>query len=511
MTGTRLTFAAAAVLFASACHEHHDHAHGSAAHGAEAHQEASLGVTRWSERYELFVELTAPTPNQPVRYHAHLTRLSDFSGARGGTLKVRFKTSTGVAKEVTQVGVQRPGVFVFESAAPGAGTYQLEMAYEQDGQADVFDCGNLVVAAKPPSPTGEAPAGVITFVKESQWKVPFETAWASPRPMAREVELPAVVEPAAGNQLTVGAPTGGRFFHTTELALAEGTLIKKGDVLGSIAPNVAGDDYSRLQLAVEEARLELAQTQRELARVEPLVQQALLPERRLIELRNELATRSARATSAGARLSRVNAPGGAGGLPIRSSIDGIISLVAVSNGEPVEAGTPLVRVGGTEHLWVRARFVAKPASLWVAPSPLGLRLPSGERVALGPLGARFVSALPVVDTASRVATWIVDLPAAQVPRELRPGASVVLAVRVDEPASALAVPRSAVVELSTRPYVFVQVAGEQFEKRRVTLGPADGDFVRIDAGIAAGERVVVRGGFDVHLASLLGSVESHRH
>jgi multidrug efflux pump subunit AcrA (membrane-fusion protein) len=191
----------------------------------------------------------------------------------------------------------------------------------------------------------------------------------------------------------------------------------------------------------------------------------------------------------------------------------------VPNGEPVEAGAPLVRIGGTEHLWVRARFVAKPASLLADPRPIALRLASGERVALEPLGARFVSALPVVDATSRVATWIVDVPTRKldasnipaVPTDLRPGASVVLAVRVGKPAPALAVPRAAVIEISTRPYVFVQFDGEHFEKRPVTVGPADGDFVRIEAGIEAGERIVTRGGFDVHLASLMGTVESHRH
>jgi Cu(I)/Ag(I) efflux system membrane fusion protein len=327
------------------------------------------------------------------------------------------------------------------------------------------------------------------------------------------------VEAAAGDQLTVGAPTGGRFFHHPKLTLAEGTRIRKGEVLGSIAPNVAGDDYSRLQFAVEEARLQVEQTEREIARVEPLVQQGLLPERRLIELRNELETQTARARSAGGRLRRVDAPGGAGGLPIKSTLEGIISEVAVPNGEPVEAGAPLVRIGGTEHLWVRARFVAKPASLLVDPTPMTLRLTSGERVALEPLGARFVSALPVVDTTSRVATWIVDVPtpkrdapnAAVAPSDLRPGASVVLAVRIGKPAPALAVPRSAVVEISTRPYVFVQFDGEHFEKRPVTLGPADGDFVRIESGVKPAERVVTRGGFDVHLAAVMGTVESHRH
>ncbi len=512
------------MLFAPlACHrtEHaHGHEHDAPGHAA-AKQEASpsLALTRFTERYELFVELPAPTSNKPVAYHAHVTRLSDFAAVTDGTFKVRFKTSSGVTQEVKQVGVKRPGIFVFESSAPGAGTYQLEMAYEQGDQVDVFDCGSVLVADKPSAPEVEAPGGAITFLKESQWKVPFGTAWAAKRPMARELELPAVVEPAAGEQLAVGAPTGGRFFHNPKLALAEGTRIKKGDVLGNIAPNVAGDDYGRLLLAVEEARLAVEQTRRELSRVAPLVRQGLLPERRLLALRNELETQEARSRSAGGRLGRVDAPGAAGGLRIQSTLEGIISEVAVPNGEPVEAGAPLVRIVGTEHLWVRARFVAKPASLLVASSPVALRLSSGERVTLEPLGARFVSTLPVVDAASRVATWIVDVPTKErnpakgqtVPSDLRPGASVVLAVRIGEPVEALAVPRSAVIELSTRPYVFVQIDGEHFEKRLVTVGPADGDFVRIEKGLEAGERVVTRGGFDVHLASLMGTVESHRH
>jgi membrane fusion protein, heavy metal efflux system len=493
----------------------HDHAH-EGEHAQPEEEAPSLAITRWTDRYELFVELPAPSSGKPVPYHAHVTRLSDFGAVTEGTFKVRFKTPTGVAKEAVQVGVKRPGIFVFESPAPGSGTYGLEMVYEHAGATDVFDCGSVAVADKPTAPEAELPGGTITFLKESQWKVPFGTAWADERLMARELELAGDVEPAAKDQLTVGAPTGGRFFHNPKLALAEGMPIKKGDVLGTIAPTVAGDDYSRLQLAVEESRLATAQTEREIARVEPLVKQGLLPERRLTELRNELETQMARRSSAGARLGRVDSPGGAGGLAIKSTLDGLISQVVVPNGEPVEAGAPLVRIGGTEHLWIRTRFVAKPASLLVDPTPATLRLSSGERVPLEKLGAKFLSVLPVVDVASRVATWIVDVPSPReagsvAPSDLRPGASVVLSVRIGKPALALAVPRGAVVEINTRPYVFVQADGEHFEKRAVTLGQAEGEFVRVESGVKGGERVVTRGGFDIHLASLMGTVESHRH
>jgi len=454
-----------------------------------------------------------------VPYHAHVTRLSDFAAVTEGTFRVRFKSPSGVAAEGTQTGVKRPGIFVFESPAPAAGVYAFEMSYEHQGQTDVFDCGSVTVADKPPTAPEEPRGATITFLKESQWKIPFGTAWTSERPMARELELAATIEPAAADQLTLGAPTGGRFFHNPKLALAEGLRIAKGDVLGTIAPTVAGDDFSRLQLAVEESKLAEDRIRREIARIEPLVQQALLPERRLVELRNELETHSAQLKSASGRLGQVLAPGGASGIPIRSTLAGIVSQVLVPNGEPVAAGATLVRIGGTDHLWIRSRFVAKPAASLLGARPTGLRLPGGETLSLEPLGARFLSSLPVVDPTSRIATWIVDLAApasasgddARGLPGLQVGSSVVLSVRVGEPRTLLAVPREAVVEINTRPYLFVQADGEHFEKRAVTLGHTDGGFIHVVSGVKKDERIVTRGGFDVHLASLMGTVESHRH
>lgn len=502
----------------SASHQHEHGPGGSAAEHAATEEPEPIAITRWSEHYELFVELPPPKPGKPVRYHAHVTRLADFQAVSAGTLRVRFKTASGVAAEGSKTGVKRAGIFVFESAAPAAGVYTLEMSYEHDGQVDVFDGGSIIVSDKVPAVAEEASGSSITFLKEAQWKVPFATAWAAERPLAKEMELAATIEPAGTDQLTLGAPTAGRFFHNPELSLAEGTRVKKGDVLGTISPTVAGDDFGRLQLAVEESRLGKAQVEREIARVEPLVQQGLLPERRLLELRNELETHAAQLRSAGGRLGRVTAPGGAGGLTVKSTLEGLVSQVLVPNGEPVDAGAALVRIGGTDHLWVRARFVAKPASSLLGAKPSAVRLPSGESTDLEKIGARFLSALPVVDPVSRIATWIVDIapPAGEegatgALSNLRPGASVVLSVRIGEPKALLAVPRGAVVEINTRPYVFVQTDGEHFEKRAVTVGQADGPWVHVISGVTKDERVVALGGFDIHLAALMGSVESHRH
>lgn len=503
-----------------ACHPERDHGHSHGEDGAAAAEAEgpSLAITRWSPRYELFVELPAPAPLQSVAYHAHVTALSDFSAVSEGTFRVRYEAPSGVVEEHAQTGVKRPGIFVFEGRAPAAGSYAVKMVYEHAGNADVFDCGSIAVADPPVAPSEEGSGSSITFLKESQWKIPFATDWAGEQPLASELELAATIEPAAGNQLTVGAPTAGRFFHNPQLALAEGLRIKTGDVLGTIAPTVAGDDYSRLESAVEEARLARAQIQREIERIGPLVKEALLPARRLVELENELETQTARLGAASGRLRRVTTPGGEGGLTIRSTLDGVVSQILVPNGEPVEAGAALARIGGTRHLWIRTRFVTKPAALLVNPTPTGVRLPSGERIDIERLGARFLSALPVIDPASQIATWVVDVPApgaltdaSELLPDLRPGGTAVLSVRLGQPERLMAVPRQAVVEINTRPYVFVQLDGEHFEKRAVRLGRADGPWQQILSGVKSGERVVTRGGYDIHLAALMGSVESHRH
>ncbi|MET0410342.1 MAG: hypothetical protein ABW217_03550, partial [Polyangiaceae bacterium] len=334
----------ALVLALIGCHSHeHPHDHDHAA--AEEEEGPTLAITRWTPGYELFVELPAPAPGKPVPYHAHVTELASFAAVTQGTFKVRYKTASGVAQEHVQEGVKRPGIFVFEGPAPVAGRYQLEMEYAHDGQVDVFDCGVVDVREPPTAPEQERSAS-ITFLKESQWKIPFGTAWAEERQLANELEVSAGVESAASDQLTVAAATGGRFFHNPKLALAEGLRIQRGDVLGTISPTVAGDDYSRLQAAVDEARLAREQLQRELARIEPLVKSQLLPERRSLQLKNELESETRRLDAAAARLRRVEAPTGEGGITIRSGIAGIVAQVPIPNGEPVAAGAPLVRVAG---------------------------------------------------------------------------------------------------------------------------------------------------------------------
>lgn len=505
--------AAGACRHPAATRDHgHEHEHAESA--------PSISITRWTPNYELFVHFPPLEPGKSVRYDAHVTRLSDFAPVTTGRFTVRFERAGKPLGAVHAARVTRPGVFTPEGKTPAlAGQYQLVMEYVDGSELEIFRGGTVSVSAKRAG-TGEQSGG-IEFSKEAQWSIPFATAFAGARAMAREIELPATVEPAAGEQLTIAAPTSGRFFHPEGVALASGRRIERDDVLGTLAPNAEGEDLAGLELAAEQARIERRRLEQELARIRPLVAQGLLPEKRRIDLENELLQRDAERKSAERRLARVLSPAAGGGVPIRSARSGVVSEVLVGNGQPVVSGAPLLRLRGSGELWARARFVSQGAFETARAVPTAVRLLDGTRVPL-PAEARFLSAEPVIDPASGVATWVAVLPESattEAPKndagaagpELRVGASVVLIGRAGEPRQALSVPESAVIDINTISYVFVQTGGETFDKRRVEAGARDGDYVEIRAGVRAGERVVSRGGFDVHLATLAGPVESHRH
>jgi multidrug efflux pump subunit AcrA (membrane-fusion protein) len=84
---------------------------------------------------------------------------------------------------------------------------------------------------------------------------------------------------------------------------------------------------------------------------------------------------------------------------------------------------------------------------------------------------------------------------------------------LDESVEGVVVPSSAVLNEDGLSVVYVQTEGESFARRILTLGPSDGDWTLVEAGLEAGERVVVIGAYQVRLASLNTSEigEGHVH
>ena len=74
-----------------------------------------------------------------------------------------------------------------------------------------------------------------------------------------------------------------------------------------------------------------------------------------------------------------------------------------------------------------------------------------------------------------------------------------------------AVPESAIVDDGGRPVVFVQLEGEKFARRPVTLGNRESGYVQVLEGVRPGERVVTRGAYLIRLAAMSNQIPAHGH
>ena len=115
----------------------------------------------------------------------------------------------------------------------------------------------------------------------------------------------------------------------------------------------------------------------------------------------------------------------------------------------------------------------------------------------------------LVDPESRTVPVIFEFPRPD-PR-LRIGQSVTARVFTGEEQHALVVPAGALVNDAGADVVYVQIGGERFERRLVRAGLRDGEHVAIAEGLAAGERVVTRGAYLVHLAAGAPAEAGHGH
>jgi membrane fusion protein, heavy metal efflux system len=122
---------------------------------------------------------------------------------------------------------------------------------------------------------------------------------------------------------------------------------------------------------------------------------------------------------------------------------------------------------------------------------------------------RLVTIGRVIDSNSRTVPIVFELenPGGR----LRVGQFATAWIATGAPVRALAVPESAIVDDGGKSVAYVQVEGESFERRPLTLGVRSAGWVQVKEGLAAGEHVVTRGAYEIKLASAAGAVPAHGH
>ena len=470
--------------------------------------------TRWSQRSELFVEYPPLVAGETSRFAIHFTDLATFEPVRTGRAEVQL--SGAHAQTFAVDGPGRPGIFGIDVTPKGAGRYSLSVALDSGTLVDRHDLGEVEVLPAGTLPTGAdaAPADAsILFLKEQQWTLDFATAPARQRQVADSLLIAADIQPRTGGQADVTTPVAGRLADDLP-AWPVGSSVTRGDALAEIIPHSGhGEDRPELELAVAEARSALELTRADRARVERLVAAGALPARRLLETRVAETTAEARLAAAEQHLAQLDATRtgrGEGGrdtrFVLRAPLSGVVAESDATPGASVEQGARLFRLVAIDRVHVVGALPEAALARIDGPAGAELDVPGFDApIALD----RLLAVGRVLHPETRTVPIIYEL--RNPDRRLAIGQAVSLRIFASQATDAVTVAESAIVDGAGQPVVFVQVGGEDFERRRVQLGNREAGHVQLAGDVAQGERVVIRGAPFIRLAALAPQVPAHGH
>ncbi|MBI4326112.1 MAG: efflux RND transporter periplasmic adaptor subunit [Chloroflexi bacterium] len=498
-----------------------DHGHGEAPKTAQ--------ITAFGDRHEIFAEHRLVVAGTPTKFVTHVTDLKTLEPRREGPVRYRLRLGQDAPIEQVEKTPTRAGIYEAMLTFPKAGEWSVALAVPtEDGEKPIVFPPVKVFAsadeaAKAPEP--EAPAG-ISFLKEQQWKILAGTKPAGKRKLVEQLRLPALVAARPGLLAQVTPPIAGRLLLPPGRSMPlVGDKVEAGQTLAFIQPSFSEMAARFVEAEGEVVRAKLALEQADLAlkRTEKLAKAEAKSGRELQEAEFALKTAQAKydaalALQATYRQASTNLGGQNTGasqpsVELRSPIAGtIVSQSGAAVGEYITAEKAVFTVLDAATVFVEAhvpeasvkRLGTTKTASYEVPGETGRFIPiTGDGT------GRLVFVGIQVDAATRTVPLIYEVKNAD--NRLRVGQSVNLFVETARAEDTLAIPSAAIVEEDGRPIAFVQVGGETFQKRDLTLGIRDGDWVQVLSGITEGERVVTKGAYAVRLASVSSAIPAHGH
>lgn len=469
---------------------------------AHAEESPSLAYTLYSERTELFVEFKPLVVGQPTTFAAHFTQLgANFTAVEEGSVTLSLVVDEKGVRQ-TREEPASPGIFRLALKPVAAGTGRLIFDIKTDKFTDRIVIDSVTVfpdqTSAEKSPLRENPDGGISFLKEQAWKIEFANEEVKPQTFHQVIKVAGELSARPSDEQVVTARSNG-VVRWNNLAVP-GASVKQGQQLFVLASGNVTE--TNIESAYREAKANFEKAEADLQRVEPLLDDKIISQKDYLQVKN----RYDQARIQFEMLSRNHTPEGQA---VRSPMAGFIKQISVRSGEYVQAGQPLAVITNDLSLRLIAEVPARFASQlpFIAEADFkSLRNDrvyntnqlSGQVLSYGKALTNNASLLPIYFSLTNDGTLI-------------PGESVVVYLKSSPIQNAFVIPRKTLIEEQGNFYVYVQIAGESFEKRQVNIGAEHGTSVQVTSGLTQGERVVTKGAYMIKLASQSGSVPAHGH
>jgi RND family efflux transporter MFP subunit len=320
---------------------------------------------------------------------------------------------------------------------------------------------------------------------ETTAAVPVEVAPAQVGTVRAVVVSTGTADPAPGADWTIIAPAPARVVAITK---AEGDRVRKGELLVRFdAPPLRSDLATRSgELAAAHARVENARKNE--ARVAQLLEHGIASRKEVEDAQREL--REAEAAVRQGSGTQAAAADLVAQTSVYARFNGLVAKRVHNPGDLVEAAAsdPVMRVVDPTHMQVTASVPVAELTRISVGQPARVIVPGAEADTAET--ARVVSRPASVDVATGTAVVRLGLGSAT---RLTAGTPVQVEIQTDEHKDVVVVPASAIVRDEDKVFVYVLGGDTKAHRKPVELGIVAGEDAEIRSGVAANDKVVVKG------------------
>jgi cobalt-zinc-cadmium efflux system membrane fusion protein len=321
--------------------------------------------------------------------------------------------------------------------------------------------------------------GRVFVPKPTQRILDVRTVTAKPETLPKAVVFVGRIIVDPNRSGLVQSITGGRVIAPAQGLPRIGQAVTRDEVLASIEPPMPIADRTTISERIGELEQGIAVAEAKLKRLHAMAERGVAPQSLVVETEAELEGLYRRREVV--REARV-APE-----VLRAPADGVVAAAHVVAGQVVQAQDVLFQIVDPKSLWIEAYDYgdADPASAPVIPT-------NATAVAGGAFGIKlaFQGSSRTLQQQATVHHFAIVDPA----QSLRVGQPVTVTAQRGGSTTGIIIDRDAVVRGGNgETVVWRHAEAEYFEPRPVRTEPFDATHVLIAAGIADGERIVVRG------------------
>ena len=491
-------------------HAHGDHGHGNHDHGAHGHDDHGhheaqpLSYVLRSENTELFVEFEPLFVGGTCNFTAHFTDRNTLRPIENSQASVRLSSTNRNSLSDKQSVSTTAGIYNLTFTPTIAGNFNLIFTIETSQRTDTLSLENISVypdkkEAETSNPAKAENEEEISYTKEQAWKVDFAVNKVSKGSINDVIRASGELLSHKGTDRIIVAKSSGIIFFQNE-AIEESMTVKKDQKLFvQSSDNLSTDN---LEQQFKSAKALLDQSLLDYERAEQLIQQEILAQK-------EFEERKATYLIAKAEYEKLIKLYNSGGSIVRSSMNGIVKKLMVSNGQFVKEGDPLITITNNRRLILKTEVSQKYYPQLSNIKSANFKTPyQNETQSISDYNGKVVSIGKLIEEDQYFLPILFELDNVG---DLVSGSFVDIFLLTEPIPDALVIPKSALLQDYNSNYVYVQVSGESYEKRIVRLGVDDGINIQVLSGISEEDWIVTKGAYQVKMASMSSAIPSHGH